>query len=203
MRRAFITAAALTFTVALTVHTPPAQAARCSDFAYQEDAQAFFTSGRGGNLDRDRDGVACEDLPRRGSSAPYRAPAPAPAAPSRPSSTNASNPYCVNMPRVDPWQLQQPVLMGNARSSYYYNGVILAGETQYVESFLECYGLTVKYEPNYSSARRIWAACTDVTGGGTSQTVCVAVNSQGEAADNRVFSGEYADRVAGTVFNLN
>lgn len=202
MRRAFITTAALTFTVALTVHIPPAQAARCSDFAYQEDAQAFFVSGRGGNLDRDRDGVACEDLPRRGSSAPYRAPAPA--APSRPSSFSPTEPQCASfVPRVDPWRLQQPVLMGNAQSSYYYNRVVLAGDTEYVQEFLNCYNLTVRYEANYASARQVWAACTEVAGGGDSQTVCVAVDSQGRAADNRVFSREYADRVAGTVFNLN
>jgi hypothetical protein len=71
MRQALITA--LTFTLALTVHTPPAKAAVCSNFTYQEDAQAFYASGRGGNLDRDRDGVACESLPRRGSSAPASA----------------------------------------------------------------------------------------------------------------------------------
>ena len=197
MRQALITA--LTFTLALTVHTPPAKAAVCSNFTYQEDAQAFYASGRGGNLDRDRDGVACESLPRRGSAAPYRAPAP-----SRPSSSSSTEPQCASfVPRVDPWRLQQPVLMGNARSSYYYNRVILAGDTEYVEAFLNCYNLTVRYEPNYASARQIWGACTEVAGGGASQTVCVAVDSQGRAADNRVFSHQYADRVAGTVFNLD
>jgi hypothetical protein len=39
----------------------------CEDFAYQEDAQAFLDRypDDPNNLDRDRDGVACEDLPRR------------------------------------------------------------------------------------------------------------------------------------------
>lgn len=36
----------------------------CSDFRYQEDAQAAYLSGAR-QLDRDSDGVACEDLPRR------------------------------------------------------------------------------------------------------------------------------------------
>lgn len=79
MRSALITA--LAFTLAFTVHTPPAKAARCSDFAYQEDAQASYASGRGGNMDGDRDGIACENLPRRDGSTSTSVPASAPTVP--------------------------------------------------------------------------------------------------------------------------
>lgn len=37
----------------------------CSDFAYQEDAQAWHNSHSNSDLDRDGDGIACESLPRR------------------------------------------------------------------------------------------------------------------------------------------
>lgn len=37
----------------------------CSDFAYQEDAQAWHNSHSNSDLDADRDGIACESLPRR------------------------------------------------------------------------------------------------------------------------------------------
>jgi hypothetical protein len=39
----------------------------CSDFRYQQDAQAVLNNGSGdpNRLDADRDGVACEHLPRR------------------------------------------------------------------------------------------------------------------------------------------
>jgi hypothetical protein len=50
----------------------------CADFRYQEDAQSAFRGGAD-QLDRDNDGIACEDLPRRpaGSSS-----APTPTTPS-------------------------------------------------------------------------------------------------------------------------
>jgi hypothetical protein len=41
----------------------------CPDFTYQEDAQEFFEQNGPGDpyiLDQNNDGVACEDLPRRG-----------------------------------------------------------------------------------------------------------------------------------------
>ena len=41
----------------------------CPSFRWQEDAQAFFNAAGPGDphgLDDDNDGVACEDLPRRG-----------------------------------------------------------------------------------------------------------------------------------------
>ena len=54
------------------------QGANCSDFQYQEDAQAALPQYPG--LDGEGDGVACETLPRRGSapapSAPTSTPAP-------------------------------------------------------------------------------------------------------------------------------
>jgi hypothetical protein len=40
----------------------------CSDFTYQEEAQAVLdaTPGDPNNLDSDHDGIACESLPKRG-----------------------------------------------------------------------------------------------------------------------------------------
>lgn len=54
----------------------------CSDFACQEDAQAFLLPGDPHRLDADHDGVACESLPRRprAASAAPSASTPAPAA---------------------------------------------------------------------------------------------------------------------------
>jgi hypothetical protein len=37
----------------------------CADFTYQEDAQAYYRSNNATQLDGDRDGMACESLPRR------------------------------------------------------------------------------------------------------------------------------------------
>ncbi|MBL8756322.1 MAG: excalibur calcium-binding domain-containing protein [Planctomycetes bacterium] len=37
----------------------------CSDFTYQEDAQAWHNNHPGDGLDADGDGVACENLPSR------------------------------------------------------------------------------------------------------------------------------------------
>jgi hypothetical protein len=94
--------------------------------------------------------------------------------------------------------LRDPVLMGNAKSAYYYKGVVLAGDASYVQAFLECYNLIVKYRADYASANSpIWAACAEI--GQRGQIVCVAVNENGQAADERIFSPEYADRVAGKV----
>lgn len=54
----------------------------CADFRYQEDAQAAFRSGAT-QLDRDKDGIACEDLPKR----PVSTNPPTPTAPSTPGVT--------------------------------------------------------------------------------------------------------------------
>lgn len=55
----------------------PAQPDVCADFQFQEDAQAALDRDPGlaqrqPLIDVDRDGVACEDLPRRGAPAPAR-----------------------------------------------------------------------------------------------------------------------------------
>ena len=39
--------------------------ADCSNFSYQQDAQAWHNSHPGSDLDADNDGIACEHLPRR------------------------------------------------------------------------------------------------------------------------------------------
>ncbi|AZM63465.1 MULTISPECIES: excalibur calcium-binding protein [unclassified Streptomyces] len=75
-----------------------AQDLDCSDFTYQEDAQAFFDLDRSDphRLDEDPgpdDGLACEALPRRGLTSSTFRPAPASPAPTRspsPSPTTAS-----------------------------------------------------------------------------------------------------------------
>jgi Excalibur calcium-binding domain len=51
-----------------TVHTT------CASYQYQEDAQAALRAGGHGSLDGDHDGIACESLPHRGSSAPTTTP---------------------------------------------------------------------------------------------------------------------------------
>lgn len=57
---------------------PSSDRLNCSDFRYQEDAQAELDRDRSdpNRLDADNDGIACEDLPRRPASAPPPAPAP-------------------------------------------------------------------------------------------------------------------------------
>jgi hypothetical protein len=110
------------------------------------------------------------------------------------------------VPKVDPWHLQKPVLFHNAKVSYYYKGVVLAGETAMVKTFLDTYGLTVKYRPNATSKRVIWAACNEVVPPQQTydgQTVCVAVDGKARAADNRIYFRSYADRVARKVLTHN
>ena len=60
-----------------------AQDRNCDDFDTQEEAQAYFEAGGGSaannfnGLDRDRDGIACEDNPSSGGgAAPGEGPAP-------------------------------------------------------------------------------------------------------------------------------
>ncbi len=175
----------------------PAQAASCKDFSTQQEAQAYFNRNGGGNLDRNKDGVACESLP--GGSSGFSAPAPAE---TQQTNSQPEPPRCAaSVPKVaDPWKLPKAVLMGNAKASYYYKGVVLAGDSRYVSDFLDCYNLTTKFRSNYSSVRPIWAACIEVgQAGDGGQTVCVAVDRNGEAADDRIFSAEYAETVAETV----
>jgi len=91
----YIIPVTLALSLALTIHVPKAEAARCSDFASQEEAQAFFTQNNAGNLDRDNDGIACETLPSRGSSPrpaqPLAAPASSGACPGTGSRFNGSS----------------------------------------------------------------------------------------------------------------
>jgi Excalibur calcium-binding domain len=165
----------------------------CSSFATQAEAQDYFNRTQDGRLDRDKDGIACENLPG-GASAPRSA------IPDRPLSTSTQcSPY---IPKVNPWKLPKAVLMGdNAKTAYYYNNVVLAGDLRLVSEFLDCYGLTVKYTPGYASANPVWAACTEVgIAGEGGQIVCVAVDENGKEADERIFSAEYAEKVAKTLF---
>ena len=56
--------------VAIALPVPKAEArAKCANFAYQEDAQAYMQQQGATYLDGDRDGIACERLPRRGATA--------------------------------------------------------------------------------------------------------------------------------------
>ncbi|HEY9906025.1 MAG TPA: thermonuclease family protein [Thermosynechococcaceae cyanobacterium] len=56
--------------VLIALPVPKAEArARCSDFASQEDAQAYMQQQGATYLDGDKDGIACERLPRRSSTA--------------------------------------------------------------------------------------------------------------------------------------
>jgi hypothetical protein len=66
MKSILLTIALLT----LIIPAPQAKAARCGDFASQQEAQAYYEQSGAGNLDRDNDGVACEDLPSGSHSAP-------------------------------------------------------------------------------------------------------------------------------------
>jgi len=51
----------------LNFHTPKVEArARCADFASQEEAKAYMVANGANYLDRDRDGIPCESLPRTG-----------------------------------------------------------------------------------------------------------------------------------------
>jgi hypothetical protein len=61
--------------VGIASAAPTAVDYNCSDFTYQEDAQAKLLPGDPYRLDADHDGVACQNLPHRGSSAPTTTPA--------------------------------------------------------------------------------------------------------------------------------
>lgn len=61
-----IVALVLTIGAALAAGGPAGAAVTCSNFTFQQDAQAYFNANPSSGLDRDHDGIACEDLPRRG-----------------------------------------------------------------------------------------------------------------------------------------
>jgi endonuclease YncB( thermonuclease family) len=54
---------------AVTLPIPPAQAVTCASFKTQEEAQAYMELYGAKKLDGDKDGIACESLPRSGRSA--------------------------------------------------------------------------------------------------------------------------------------
>jgi len=113
------------------------------------------------------------------------------------------NPSCQGVPKVSkPWALAKPVLMGDAKSSYYYKSVVAAGNSETVQKFLDCHNLTVKFRADYSSYRRIWAACQEITAptASQSQTVCVAINSSNQALDKNIFDKDYRQTVSQKVF---
>ena len=69
MKRQLATATLLALAALNLVPLPAAAArVRCRDFAAQEEAQAYMQQHGATYLDGDRDGVACESLPRRGGS---------------------------------------------------------------------------------------------------------------------------------------
>ncbi|MDT7743436.1 MAG: hypothetical protein QOE59_2514 [Actinomycetota bacterium] len=69
--------------VGIASAAPAAVDYNCKDFTYQEDAQAKLLPGDPYRLDADHDGVACQDLPHRGSSAPTK-PVTSPTTPAAP-----------------------------------------------------------------------------------------------------------------------
>ena len=99
-----------------------------------------------------------------GSNRPSGASPPRKPTPPQQQSPPPVNPSCQGVPKVsNPWALAKPVLMGDAKSSYYYKNVVAAGNSATVQKFLDCHNLTVKFRPDYSSYRRIWAACQEIT----------------------------------------
>jgi endonuclease YncB( thermonuclease family) len=54
--------------LAVLAIAPPAQAVTCASFQTQEQAQAYLERHGATNLDGDRDGIACEALPRKAQS---------------------------------------------------------------------------------------------------------------------------------------
>jgi hypothetical protein len=63
--------------VGIASAAPAAVDYNCTDFTYQEDAQAKLLAGDPYRLDADHDGVACQNLPHRGSSTAPVSPKPA------------------------------------------------------------------------------------------------------------------------------
>ena len=100
--------AATSVTTAAT--SPSANVLNCSDFRYQEDAQAVLDADPSdpNRLDGDNDGIACESLPHRpapqpvrtATPAPTRVPTPAPTP--RPAPTPAPTPAPVVAPSGPP-----------------------------------------------------------------------------------------------------
>lgn len=168
------------------------------------DAHSGRTNSEGCHNNRKTGGYHCHGGSSSSPSTSTGAESPSPAETvyTAPSSSYAA-PDCSKIPNVDPWRLQKPILMGNAKASYYYQGVVLAGDTQKVQAFINCYDLTTKSRPDYTTYRPIWAACQEIMGPGGprgSQTVCVALDEKSRAADSRIYSKEYSQKVADKVF---
>ncbi len=109
------------------------------------------------------------------------------------------------IPRVNPWKLEKPILLGcNFKSADFYKHVVLAGNAQMVSAFLDCYDLHTRQNPNYASGLyRLWASCKELVNPSNpkgTQMVCVAMNDSAEALDNRIFNEDYARKVALKIF---
>jgi hypothetical protein len=79
-----ILAALAAVTLATAAPAGAQQDLNCSDFQYWEDAQPHLLPGDPHDLDRDGDGSACDDLPRRGG-------APVPVTRPQPTTTTVSS----------------------------------------------------------------------------------------------------------------
>jgi excalibur calcium-binding domain-containing protein len=75
--------------VGIASAAPGAVDYNCSDFTYQEDAQAKLLPGDPYRLDADHDGVACQNLPHRGSSGSTTRPVTSPTKPAAPATQQA------------------------------------------------------------------------------------------------------------------
>jgi hypothetical protein len=75
--------------VGIASAAPAAVDYNCSDFTYQEDAQAKLLPGDPYRLDADHDGVACQNLPHRASSGPTTRPVTSPTKPAAPTTQHA------------------------------------------------------------------------------------------------------------------
>jgi len=79
----------------------------CADFTYQEEAQEYLLPGDPYNLDGDNDGIACEDLPSRGSGGGGGGPQEPPPPPkldksvARSAARQAAASYVRRSPRLD------------------------------------------------------------------------------------------------------
>src|SRR3954454_19233219 len=100
-RRLAVLAAAAAFGCGFAATSPaPAQGPPdkdCTDFTYQEDAQAFLLPGDPYGLDADHDGVACQSLPHR------------PAAATPPAATPTSTPSPTPTPTPAPAPIVLPL----------------------------------------------------------------------------------------------
>lgn len=109
------------------------------------------------------------------------------------------------VPRVNPWRLEKPILLGNnSKSAYFYKRVVLAGNAEMVGAFLRCYDLHIKGHPNYASGLyKLWAACKELANPANpsdAQMVCVAMDDDARALDDRIFDEGYAHRVTQKIF---